>query len=457
MTTLLTLPPEITVKIFMTFIADIGDTFPAVLRLSPICKALRDLVVNSPILWSRFCIKYFRDLDGVKLFVERSKSCLLDVSVYFNVMGSISPEVIQSLAVARWRKLTVRGSSSGEVKPLLQEIINIATPYLSEVHVLPYEQSPCYGHCPLLLGASDALRSLTLRGCVGCLAPLPNLTRLNILRLDCTYEEFRNLIQGSPNLITLALPQLQDRFSSETFSEPVISNRVTIEAPSVRYFAVGFTNSDLTLTGVQPLLSFLSMPNLEYLEIVGSRADYGEFSGKSFPALKTLCLRDMNFPASNPALYRAVPNITCLRLKDIDGVESLTAPDENGALPWSHLNTVRCDFWYDDPNDYSWLQKLLEHRPRLTLEFPVDQKGHIPPITDHDVRFSDDLWGLIGGTGLGEEWEDDDEEVYSDFSGGGEFEAFGGDSWDYEYDGFENGFEEDEDYFDDDDDGDGWW
>ncbi|KAF7347882.1 F-box domain-containing protein [Mycena venus] len=463
MTTLLTLPSEITIKIFTTLIVDLGDASPepVVLRLSSICKSLRDLVINSPTLWSRIRLRDFPyDMSAAALFVQRSQATLLEVSVYFDFVDHLDPEIILSYAVARWRKLTIRGPLSSEVKAFLQVIMETPTPDLTEVQLLSREQSDCNGgHCPLLLNASDALRALTMRGCVSCLAPFPNLTKLNIFRLDCTYEEFRNLILGSPNLTTLILGELQDYFPSETFLDPVISHRPLIEAPSVRNFAVGFTNVDIVPSDVPPLLTFLTMPNLEYLEVVGDRADYGELSGKPFPALKTLCLRDVNFPQSDAALYRSFTSLEWLELQNVQGVELLTAPDKNGATPWPHLRTLRSGFWYEE--NCSWLEKLLDRRPRLTLEVPMEHKDDVFAITGHDVRFfTDELSGLIRVEEfVRAELEDEEDWSDSDFD---QEDFFGdGDNWDFEYDGMEDEVDDGDDYFEEDDDGlegvEGWF
>ncbi|KAJ7932458.1 hypothetical protein B0H13DRAFT_1955553 [Mycena leptocephala] len=452
-----TLPPEIIVHIFETLIVDLGDTppEPVILRLSSICRDLRALAINSPTLWSHIHLRSLpidRDMNGVHLFIQRSQDCLLEVSVYFDFLD---PLAIQSYAVTRWRKLTIRAPRSSYVKHFLHAIVDIPTPHLSEVSLLPRERSDCAGeHLPLLSGASDALRTLTMHGCISCLASFPHLTKLNIFRLECTYEEFRDLIQGSPNLTTLILGELLDHFGNETLSDAVPARRALIEAPFLRFFAVGFTNVDLILTRDRPLLVFLSMPNLEYLEVVGSRADYGELSGKDFPALKRICLRDMSFPASDTTIYRSFTKITCLELYNVQGMGLLTAPDENGALPWPHLQTLRCRF--SDEEDCSWLEKMVDRRPRLMLEVPNERKDDVVAIArTHDVRvLSDDLLGLIRGEDFQRaEWEEDEDDEYSDSNFSDEVDFFDDeDNYDFEYDGMED---EVDDYFDDEDDDDG--
>jgi hypothetical protein len=196
------------------------------------------------------------------------------------------------------------------------------------------------------------------------------------------------------------------------------------------------------------------MPNLEYLEVVGSRADYGELSGKDFPALKRICLRDMSFPASDTTIYRSFTEITCLELYNVQGMGLLTAPDENGALPWPHLQTLRCRF--SDEEGCAWLEKMVDCRPRLTLEVPNERKDDVVAIArTHDVRvLSDDLLGLIRGEDFQRaEWEEDEDDEYSDSNFSDQLDFFDDeDNYDFEYDGMED---EVDDYFDDEDDDDG--
>ncbi|KAJ7634244.1 hypothetical protein DFH06DRAFT_682829 [Mycena polygramma] len=463
MATLLTLPGEIVIHIFTLLVIDLGDAppEPIVLHLSAICKSLRELVVNAPTLWSRIRLRRFpHDMNGAYLFIARSKDCLLDMSVYFDFVDHLAPAIVRSYAVSRWRKLTVRGFSS-DIVAFLQAIMDTPTPNLTEVHLLPPRgQSSCAGnHVPLLAGASSALRTLTMRGCIGCLAPLPHLTTLNISCLLCSYGEFRGLVQGLPNLRTLILGELLDHLEADTVAEPIsgiTGLRPLIEAPSVKSLAVGFTNTHLTLVHERPLLAFLSVPNLEYLEVCGSRADYGELSGKPLPELRTLCLRDMNFSAFDAALYRSFVHITSLELDNVQDVELLAAPDENGALPWPQLKTLRCRF-VDDEN-CSWLAKLLHGRSHLALQIPLERKEDVLAISgNHDVRFlSDELFGLIRAEDFERAaWEEDENGDYSDSDFSDPTDLFG----DYDhYDdyGFEYDLEDQvDDYVEDDDDDDG--
>ncbi|KAJ6509476.1 hypothetical protein C8R47DRAFT_27711 [Mycena vitilis] len=459
MATLLTLPGEIVIHIFTLLVIDLGDAppEPVVLHLSAICRPLRELVINTPTLWSRIRLRRFpTDMDGAYLFIARSKDCLLDMSVYFDFVDHLAPEIVRSYAVSRWRKLTVRGFSS-DIAAFLQAIIDTPTPNLTEVHLLPPRgQNSCAGdHLPLLSGASSALCTLTMRGCISCLAPLPHLTTLNISCLLCSYGEFRSLLQGLPNLRTLILGELLDHLEGDTVA-PITALRPSIEAPSVQSLAVGFTNTHLTLVHERPLLAFLSVPNLEYLEVSGSRADYGELSGKPLPELRTLCLRDMNFSAFDTALYRSFAHITSLELDNVQGVELLAAPNENGALPWPQLKALRCRF-VDDEN-CSWLAKLLHGRPHIALQIPLERKEDVLAISgNRDVGFlSDEPFGLIRTEDFERAASDEDENGDSDSDLSDPTDLFG----DYDQSDDDYGFEYDgedqvDDYVEEDDDDDG--
>ncbi|KAJ7786249.1 hypothetical protein B0H16DRAFT_24305 [Mycena metata] len=440
--TLTTIPSELITQIFVTLIEDSGDEpqEPAVLRLSCICKSLRHLVLTTPILWSRIRILSSRDMNTVNLFLERSQDCLLDVYIYFDYIDHFV-HLVQTYAVARWRKLTIQAPHWTQVADFLKEIVEIQTPQLKEVQLIARGRFDCDEHGPRLLsGAADALRTLTMHGCVECLSPFPNLTRLNIFRLLCNYEEFRALIQGLPNLTTLILNQLLDRFDIED-PEAVAIPRSAIEASALKFFAVSFANTELMFTPERPPLAFLAMPNLEYLEVSGLRTDYGELSGKSYPALRTLCLRDMSLQASDATLYHSLAaTITHLQLNDVLGVKHLLEPDEKGVLPWPHLQTVA---WKssDEENRHencSWLENLST-RPRLILKIPEAFKDDVSAVRQHhEVQFlSDEPLGLISAkdfAGVYPAWLDEEEDS-SDFSD--QVDLFGDyddDNYDFEYD-----------------------
>ncbi|KAJ7783721.1 hypothetical protein DFH07DRAFT_788890 [Mycena maculata] len=457
MATLLALPEELLVQFFKIVIEDSGDNpaEPVVLRLSSVCKFLRELVINSPILWSYIRLRGFRELKAVPLFIERSKTCLLDVTVHLDVIPYIAPNDLPNYAIPRWRSLTVGGSESNQISYFVQAIGNIATPELQHVRLFPRTTFDCVDeHVPLFSGASNTLRTLALRGCVGCLPPFPNLTKLNIFRLLCNYQQFRQLIEGLPSLTTLILPELLDRLGFDTLPEPDPPSRSMIEALSLKYFAVGFINTYLTLVDDPPILKFLSMPNLEYLEVSGSRAaEYGDLSGKEYSALRALCLRDMIFPTSDAALYRSFSKITRLELDNVQGLDLLrAAQDEGGPLSWPDLQTVVCRF--PDEESCSELEKFLDGRSRLAVHVPVQRKNDVQEIgRNHDIRFlSDEPYRLITSENFPRsDWdEDEDSDNIDDYLD--EQDLFDEMYEDYEYepefaemDDEDDGYEDDED------------
>ncbi|KAJ7103590.1 hypothetical protein B0H15DRAFT_223235 [Mycena belliarum] len=456
---ILSLPGELLVEIFSTVIEDLGDApaEPVVLILASLCKSLRELLLASPTVWRRIRVRTFADLRGAHLFIERSKACPLELSVHFDIFDHIPHEFIQALDLPRLCKLSVSGPFSNDIARFVQAISDTPTPLLRDVSLLARTQSNCgNAHVPLLSGASDALRTLTMRGCVRCLAPFPHLTRLNISNLLCNYADFRDLINGSPSLTTLILGNLLDHLDPDSDNEAAVAGPM-FEASALKYLAVGFLNTYL-VSGDRPLLGFLSMPNLEYLEVVGSRADYGEFSGKSFPALRTLCLRDLDFPTCDVALYRSFSNITRLELSNVQGMELLTVPEEKGAPLWPDLQDLVC--WLPDEESCSWLDGLLASRARLTLHVPLKRKNNFPPAGGrYDIRFlSDQPSGLIGPEDFASmEWEDDDSSNSEDFFSD-EIDLFENDeSFDYEPEPDEDFDEEEAYYEDEDDDWDGVW
>ncbi|KAJ7630880.1 hypothetical protein FB45DRAFT_916816 [Roridomyces roridus] len=432
-TTLQSLPQELTIQIFQNLIADAAESDedyvePMPLLLSRVSRFFRQLMLNSPTLWTFIRVHSPADRDAAPMFISLSKSCLLNVSFSLDTLPILAPAFIQSCAPSRWASLVARGSWN-EIAAFLRALDT--SPDLKDVRLLTRSRSFDFrdhheDHEPHLAGASTALTSLTIHGCIRCLAPFPNLTKLNVHRLLCDYDQFRDLLQASPGLETLILCDLLDRLDGH--DDCVVGDN----GP--------------------PILKYLSAPNIEYLELRGSRMDYGEFSGKEFAALRVLCLCEMIFPTCDAAVYRSFSKITHLELNNVQGGEQLVARDEAGALPFPNLETV-VGRWLDE-EDCSWLRPLLDGRPRVVLR--VQRKDDVLAFAgDHDVQvLSHGPWGLIHSEFLSYDEEEDD-----DFSGS-DHERYS-DEVDFFEEMYEENYEyelehelEEEDFHGDDDDGD---
>ncbi|KAF7306873.1 F-box domain-containing protein [Mycena indigotica] len=283
-------------------------------------------------------------------------------------------------------------------------------------------------HTPLF--RCDGLRFLAFNGCIACIPPLKDLATLHLYHLHAKYPEFRMLIQGLPNLKALILQEIMDDFDDD----PEKSNP-PFEATSIRSLSVSFVNDYLVSSHEKPLLCSLLLPNLEYLEITGDRRDYGEFSGKDYPHLKTLHLREINFESIDCTIYQSFRKITRLEMHHVTGVGILFE-----GTPWPLLETVV----YEPPPEKAKISPLLVYRPNVQLILPERYQNAENQVAHDPLR------GLLNPELFARgKWDDLDDTQFSDelledyYGGDSDYE----DNFEYEVD-----YNEEEDEYEEEDD-----
>nr|GAT44139.1 predicted protein [Mycena chlorophos] len=397
------------------------------LTLACVSSALRHLLLDSSTIWTTIQLDDYYDLSTAKILLKRSKTASLDVVISSPLFDHVTTH-LWSLSPERWRSLSLRALSDLEIADFLRHIQH-PLPQLSRLQCLAadLEHLRTDAHKPILASAS-ALRSLKIHGCVACLPPLTALTTLHVSRLSSNYHEFRALLEGLPNLETLILESILEPTDRKDTTYPVF------EVPSVSRLAVSFIMDHLPSPSMKPLLTSLRLPNLEYLEISKDRGDYGEFTGKEFPKLATLALRDMSpFCSSNFALLRSLQlKVSRLEVYGVSGLDTLLAEGS-----WPALTTLVCEPAGDDSSS---LPSWFSARANTIIMLPKR-----PEEDDDAVFYAEGLGGLLQPGQLVEstQWSDldDDEDSFED-------------DFDLE---FELGYhDEDEDYDDYEEDMDEW-
>ncbi|KAF7310859.1 F-box domain-containing protein [Mycena chlorophos] len=398
------------------------------LNLARVSSALRHLLLDSSTIWTTIQLDDYYDLSTAKILLKRSKTASLDVVISSPLFDHVTTN-LRSLSPERWRSLSLRALSDLEIADFLRHIKH-PLPQLSRLQCLAADLQHLRTdvHKPILASAS-ALRSLKIHGCVACLTPLTALTTLHVSRLSSNYHEFRALLEGLPNLETLILESIIETTTDTTY--PVF------EVPSVSRLAVSFMDHPLSpfmKARPIPLLTSLRLPNLEYLEISKDRGDYGEFTGKEFPKLATLALRDMSsFCSSNFALLRSLQlKVSRLEVYGVSDLDTLLAEGS-----WPALTTLVCEPAGDDSSS---LPSWFSAQANTIIMLPKR------PDDDDAVFYAEGLGGLLQPGQLVEstQWsdlDDDDEDSFED-------------DFDLE---FELGYhDEDEDYDDYEEDMDEW-
>jgi hypothetical protein len=307
-----------------------GPPFP--LLVSRVNRHWRAVALNSPNIWCNIQVWFIstRSIKWMQLWLERSKSCLVDIA--FNIPPGVSsimdvtddhvPD--QSLQASikchahRWRRLIICADSTHSISGVIGTLDDSLLSCLQEFHLhLRRAQHWQHVHEPIFVNAKTlSLRSLKFcRSYFTCLPNFTNLTYLEITRRLPSLYVFRGMISASPGLTHLVLRESRFSPSFESLAEP-------IHAPSLRFLAFGVSSNELAQSHY--LIQSLSMPNLECLMICMTghynphclRVTPSKFSG-----LQTLQLRAFNFPTRMRAvgLFSTFPKITHLQLIDTTG------------------------------------------------------------------------------------------------------------------------------------------
>ncbi|KAJ7172350.1 hypothetical protein C8R46DRAFT_1216191 [Mycena filopes] len=271
-------------------------TSSTLITYSAVSRHWRWSAINYPFLWQSIYVPFSHRNPAAltQLCLERSKSCLFDMTlalpdaVHMPLVTPVMLLVVQH--VHRLRRLAISGTSSSpeEVFGLLQNAQR--APQLTALELTITDRNPYVSMGILqsrLLLQAPLLSSLRLHG-VASPVPFCGLRSLDIQGLRATYADFRHFIIASPLLVELILPNLRLMVDLEsTALSP-------IEIPSLRTLALSFCKPPPSneLIPCHNLVSLLSVPNLEYLEVGGSNVpDLARcFQGNALTKLRTLRL-----------------------------------------------------------------------------------------------------------------------------------------------------------------------
>lgn len=306
--------------------------------------------MNTPDLWTRISIKKTTDLAIVPVFCERSKLCLLEISIYFcrwlydNL--DFPAKVLETIGkdYCRWRRLMLHTDNREDFQTFTESIAKSPVPCLE-------------------FGFHLQRRT-----------PFAGLTLLDI-GFEPTHAEFRALFSESPSLETLQLRQ----YGSSSRHEP---GSPSIEALSLRSLLLHFAPSHLDLASQCACpLSLVEMPNLEYLQIGSSLGSLTAHLPYRYPKVHTLRLDHVDFAPEHATFFRTLPMVTHLLCVDLAGELSVllhpTSIDDGEAPPlvqWPHLQSLSIEPVIGYDLDFvSILESFVAARtncPNLTIEIP---------------------------------------------------------------------------------------
>ncbi|KAF8212103.1 hypothetical protein K438DRAFT_1805968, partial [Mycena galopus ATCC 62051] len=259
--TIASLPGEILATIFKSGTKLSLGCLPCLIRYSAVSQRWRSATLDYPDLWSTINVPLepaMRDVAAlVRTCLERSKSCLFDITLA--VPQSTDMKSTQSTRASVFH-------NREEIFALLQNAQRAPRLAVLELAFPDWNPNVSMGIPPgRLLLQAPSLISLRLHG-VTSPVPFVGLRTLDIGGLRTSYSEFHDMVVASPLLTELILPKL--RLMVDLKSKPL----APIEIPSLKTLALSFVKPSPSnqFNPCHNLLSLVSVPNLEYLELAGS-------------------------------------------------------------------------------------------------------------------------------------------------------------------------------------------
>jgi len=265
-----TLPNELLATIFAygsrpsTHNSFRDSNLPFPLLVSSINKHWRDVALNSPGVWSCVYISGRQPLDVTRTWIRRSKGCMLDVTLNLRFVRQADVDPIIDIIVphvGRWRRFFLHATNHAGMDKVLSSIRRASAPHLKFFGIRNFgyvgEGSV---RSRILLHGTPVLQSVQLEYVpLWCSPPLVGLHTLNLDHVLPTYAEFRDIATSCPSLSELIL---RNFYPNLQLHEPV----TILSLSSLNSLAIKFDQSQSSAPR-QSFLSFLSFPNLEYLEL----------------------------------------------------------------------------------------------------------------------------------------------------------------------------------------------
>ncbi|KAK7056878.1 hypothetical protein VNI00_002595 [Paramarasmius palmivorus] len=362
----LRLPSELLGSIFVISVFGMGDDNPVMVgTLMLVCRYWADVVLDTPVLFSKISVSPHDSIERARRKLARSKSCPLDISINFGPRmeytnkTTVTEQVVHAMDLIRpalWRtrsfSLCVQNrpqahaalSQCQEEAPLLESLtIQVHLP-IQEVH---YSNTLL----PLFKGRTPRLRSCSLTS-FNFGWDLRLVSRLRVLKLGGYLNGFApssstllGILRQCPDLEELVLRNMSDVDSdpcypisrpraSEDFDPPAITKIIRLP----RLSKVSFHSSGLVFT--RQIMSQLALPNLESLEIcwLGNVTHILQLLYEQ--ALTRLPLKHLRIESGVFSenqlvrLLRRVPSLKSLELVDTEDASPITLRALASPQPW---------------------------------------------------------------------------------------------------------------------------
>ena len=399
--------------------------------VSSVNRRWRDVALCSPHLWTTIvfnCNRTTSNHEGPSLWIERSRVCLLDITIAITLWGS--PSNVKSAMdqimphTSRWRRFTVDCLSRNMIETVIARLRPASVPHLRDFMTISYDDNLAYIRTTdvttrvcdrIFTGGAASLTEARLIGPYHIYTP--PLTGVTYLQLGGSYRankiititanRLRDLLTASPFLNDLVLQHLDVIFPLNTS----VSN---IQIPSLRSLTMSFS---YRASEFWKLFSILSLPELETLILAHISQlgvpciDIGPQSYATVTALRLVrCGRIQHSLAES--LYSSFPSIIHLELTESSELveEYLLRNNSDLAVIWPHLKTITissrmeyktiCDFIDNRRemghplgtiNVWSRIRRKIEvlkldDEFKLNFQYPTGLKSAMKEVEDEEYK-----------------------------------------------------------------------
>ncbi|KAK0462423.1 uncharacterized protein EV420DRAFT_1639641 [Desarmillaria tabescens] len=350
------LPNELLAYIFATAINSLFPIShsPFLAVVCSICRHWRDVAIEASELWTTIYIHDQSHIPPAELFLERSKTRLLDVDVQvifgrggsrmtgpatFNLSPGLRVAELTSVHLVRTRTLSLKVGDIQGADFFSLFYRATSTPHLVSLSI-DVKGSP--RGAPLLLDSIYSFRSNGSKGLPSNTASISRLTRLELTTLR--HEDIRTIFMYFSSLEILILPKFgQNWIGSRRENQPIV-----LASSTLRSFAVQLDhthNRFLRAPGnCSCALGSLRFPNLEYLEVLGDNSSYNPNLGSHFKdmsKLQVLRLQRCSVSPADAEFFRSLISLNRLELVDnLKDVEGFAIHCITVSLPFPHLSSI---------------------------------------------------------------------------------------------------------------------
>ncbi|KAF7294833.1 hypothetical protein MIND_01021200 [Mycena indigotica] len=385
-----TLPTELLAQIFK---CGASEGCHLLIPYKAVNRCWRTAALEYPDLWTSvypFCSINNNDaVSWTSFCLERSKSCLFDVVLHLPSPPNMAlvSKIMLLIAqhIQRLRSLSVFAvdqTNAGEVFALLENAQR--APRLSNLELVCDDTRSISMTAPHdgILISTPALSSLRLHG-VRSPVPFVGLRSLDLKGLRTSYADFEAMATASPLLVQLVLPNIRLLVDPQTSTFP------PIQMPSLKALALSFAHPPPSnqFNPCHSLLSFLRLPNVEYLELVGSIIPdlAATFHASCFSNLRTLRLVGLTIVSRDPAIQNASYLRSLGTIEELHLIHSyaeylLPLEQQADRSPKARLSRTRSINFRDEPKaHHRIIHPLNKMIPASRASLPLDNIEAVYP------------------------------------------------------------------------------